>query len=487
MSVAAPDRLVGVVTPRLWTPPLRELAPGTSAGFEAAEFAEGVLGVSLIPWQRWLLEHMLELRPDGRFRFRTVVILVARQNGKTTLSQVLSLWRMYVDKADLVIGTAQSLDTSEEAWQATVDLAESVPDLAAEIAAVDRTNGKKALRLTSGERYKVAAASRRGGRGLSGDLVLLDELREHQKWDAWAAVTKTTMARPRAQIVCTSNAGDVTSVVLSHLRAKALGELQDGGHERSSLGLFEWSAPDGCDIWDRDGWIQANPSMGYTITEDAIASAAGTDPESVLRTEVLCQWVEQLRPAVFQGWDNCADPESRIADGSPVAFAVDVSWNRSTAWVAVAGRRDDGVPHVEVAHAASGTDWVTLWLAERVRRWNAVAVAVQSSGAPAASLVDELTARLPPGLLTQMSGMDMGRAAGLTADAASAGSMRHLGDPQLRQAVAEASPRTLGDSWVIDRRRSTVDTAGLVACTQALWALMRERPAPPRYAPRRIR
>ena len=65
----------------------------------------------------------------GRFRFRTVVLLVARQNGKSTLMQVLSLWRMYVDGAPLVIGTAQNLDIAEEQWMSTVDLAQGVPEV----------------------------------------------------------------------------------------------------------------------------------------------------------------------------------------------------------------------------------------------------------------------------------------------------------------------------------------------------------------------
>src|SRR4051812_38762322 len=74
-------QLLGSETPRLWTKPRRPLTPKTTAGYEAIAFAETVLGLILLPWQRWLLLHMLELNPDGTFRFRTVVILVARQNG----------------------------------------------------------------------------------------------------------------------------------------------------------------------------------------------------------------------------------------------------------------------------------------------------------------------------------------------------------------------------------------------------------------------
>ena len=284
------EKLVGHEMPRVFTPPLRDLTPETSRGFECVEFAEDVLGLELFPWQKWLLVHALEVLPDGRFRFRTVLLMVARQSGKSTLMQVLSLWRMYVDGAPLIIGTAQNLDVAEEQWQGAVDMAEAVPELAAEIAregGIIKANGKKTLRLVSGERYKVQTASRRGARGLSGDLILLDELREHQTWDAWASVTKTTMARRRAQIWAASNAGDSSSVVLRHLRAlahQALGwpDGRDGmpllpdvpGDFEDSLGIFEWSADPSRMVWDRVGWAEANPSLGWAIDESSIAAAA---------------------------------------------------------------------------------------------------------------------------------------------------------------------------------------------------------------------
>jgi phage terminase large subunit-like protein len=164
------------------------------------------------------------------------------------LLQVLALWRMYVDGAPLVLGTAQNLSLAEETWQGALSMAEGVPELARELAHVSRTNGDNYLRLTGGQRYKVSAATRSGGRGLSSDLVLLDELREHHNWEAWSAVTKTTLARPAPQVLGFSSAGDRQSVVLSSLRDKALSSAAD---RPSTLGLFEWSAPDGCDLDDR--------------------------------------------------------------------------------------------------------------------------------------------------------------------------------------------------------------------------------------------
>lgn len=507
--------------PRIYTPPLAEgpagpcgcgcaLDESTSAGFAAVEFAEDILGLTLIPWERWLLIHSLELLDDGGFRFRTVVLLVARQNGKSTVLQILSLWMMYVLAVRLVIGTAQNLDVAEEQWEAAVEIAEEVPDLADEIGQVSRVNGKKFLKLTSGERYKVAAASRRGGRGLSGDLVILDELREHQSWDAWGAVTKTTMARAQAMVWAASNAGDVSSIVLRHLRMQAHETVGDPDGiiaaaktyvadpelevdadlevDSDDLAIFEWSAPPGCDIGDRDGWAQANPSLGYTITERAIAAAAKTDPEWVFRTEVLCQWLDSTREGPFPAgaWEGCLDPDSQIADGSDLAWCVDVSWDRSTAHIAVAGWRDDGRPHVEVVASRTGTEWAVGWLSDARNPERAeVPVAVVKKRAPSSSLVPALVeADLEvvewDGVEGTAELYDHVRAA--VGDGDSRVPLAHLTQPVLDIAAANTATRPVGDSWAWDRRKSSADAAPLVAVTGALWLLKSyERPAPSAY------
>ena len=194
--------LKGCETPRIFTPPLRELTAETSLGFMMIDFAAEVLGIDLFPWQRWLLIHAFELDQqwttqtmdqrgplDSLFRFRKVIILVARQNGKTVVSQVVALFFLYALGTSLILGTAQDLDTAEEVWEGCLEMIEETPQLAALADRPSKVNGKKAIKLKTGERYKVKAANRKAGRGLSGDLIMLDELREHQSWDAWAAIT----------------------------------------------------------------------------------------------------------------------------------------------------------------------------------------------------------------------------------------------------------------------------------------------------------
>lgn len=534
----------GSTEPRIYTPPLRPLEPRSAEteartlGYDVIDFARDALGVTLYPWQCWLLVHMLELLPDGSLRFRNVVVLVARQNGKSTLSQVLALWFMVVWGWPLVLGTAQDLDVAEEIWQGAVDMLEEDEDLAELIRRVVKVNGKKSLELHSGSRYKVKAASRRAGRGLSGNLVLLDELREHQSWDAWGAITKTTMARAEALVVALSNAGDLTSVVLRYLRRmahQAIGDpdgilreeteasgptafdidgmnTQDADEDDDgidedwldeldpvdlepdgdSLGLFEWSAPPGCDVWDRDGWSWSNPSRGYSITDRTIAAAARTDPEAVFRVEVLCQWLDATTSGPFPpgSWEKGQNEPEETADGrlvvraedrivGPVVASIDQSMDRSQTFIAFAGRRADGVPQVEIVAGRSGDDWVAGWLMER--RDRVKRVTGQTRGAPVSPLMVELDEDrdfLIP--VIEMAGAGLLEVFATTFDAVRDEAVRHHRQPVLDLAAATATTNTLsGGAQLIDRRNSPIDVAPLQAFCGALWLLLRHRPDPP--------
>jgi phage terminase large subunit-like protein len=461
-----------------------------------------VLQLDLFPWQRWLLVHALELLVDGSFRFRNVVVLVARQNGKSTLSQVLSLFFLYVLGTSLVIGTAQDLDVAEEIWQGAVDIVEETPDLDEMKERVVKVNGKKSLELKTGERYKVKAANRRAGRGLSGDLILLDELREHQSWDAWGAITKTTMARPNAQVWALSNAGDATSIVLRYLRKMAHAELGDPDgvnadddpaalladneefepedlevEEDGTLGLFEWSAPPGCDVADRDGWAMANPSMGHSITERTINSACKTDPEWVFRTEVLCQWSDGSLEGPFPpgAWEAGTDAASQIAD-EKVKAGVDVSFDRSRAHITFAGRTAAGVPHVEVVASRAGTDWVKPWLQERAGIIEGIAG--QGRGAPVSGLLEDLKEGGLP--VVEWQGSDLTNGSGAFYDLVRANGVKHLPQPVLDVAAATAVTKPSGDGWLWDRRNSPTDIGPLIAATAAVWLLNRPVEAPTR-------
>ena len=161
--------MTGVTEARVFTPPLRELTPDTTLGFMCIEYATSVMHKNLYPWQRWALIHALEIigNLDGawKFRFRTLLFLISRQNGKTVLSEVIASFFLNVLQVQNVFGTSLSLDKAEEVWEAVVQDQETVSELAADLTRVARANGGKRLILSGNRVYKVGAPTRRAGRG----------------------------------------------------------------------------------------------------------------------------------------------------------------------------------------------------------------------------------------------------------------------------------------------------------------------------------
>lgn len=492
----------GIETPRIYTPPLRELTPETSVGYEIISFAENILDLELLPWQKWLFIHALEVvdEPDGgwHFRFRNVQVLVARQNGKTTASCVLALYFLYMLGVRLVLGTAQDVSNAEDVWQNCVEMAQSNEALSNAIKHVWYTNGSKRLQLTDNRDYRVRASNRKAGRGKSADLVLLDELREHQTWDAWGALSKTGMARKNALLWCMSNAGDGTSVVLRHFRMRAhaqlgdpdgivaaLGESETRADETadgSALGLFEWSAEPDADPGDVEAWRQSNPALGYTIELSTLKAAYADDPADVFRTECLCQWVTSsiTPPFPVDAWDAGKDEHSEIAEQSPLWWGVDIASDRTHASIGVCGKRADGEWHVELAEYRSGTGWLVGWFQNAAPNYkNGMRVALQSKGAPIASMMDIISA-IDGVDIVECSGKDVAGWCGRIWDAVAsclpesetdAVPVRHISQPALDLAANIAATRPMGDgAWAWDRNKSIEDISPLVAVTMAYGA-----------------
>ena len=437
--------LAGSVQPRLWTPPLRPLNRKTSRGYSVCDFAE-LVGEPLHPWQRWAVIHALETVPGGHYRFGTVLILVARQNGKSHLKRTVSLWRMFIDGSRLVLGVAQDVSLAREQWQMALDTIHASADLSAELEQVRRVNGDEWFKLTGGGRYKIAASNRKAGRGLSIDELNIDELREQRSWDAWSALSKTTMARPRAQIWAMSNAGDDESVVLNQLRERALAD--PGGR----IGIFEWSAPDGCDLDDTRAWTAANPGLGHTVSEQAIRLALATDPPNVFRTEVLCQKVDQLDGAVdYTAWQACADEAGRMdAYRDRLGVCFDMAPDGQHATLAVAAITADGRPRVEIVQAWDG-DAVRAELGPWLDRVDAAGTGWFPAG-PAGALAPILRAR--PGS-TELTGGKVAELCQGLADLTRGRNQLHADQELLKAHIKGASNLPSVDGCRFTRRGGT--------------------------------
>lgn len=454
MTSSTPDEpLVGAQRPRV------ELVPDyvSSAGEEAVEFCTSI-GLHLDPWQRHVVRESLGERRDGRYAAFEVAVLVPRQNGKGAILEARELAGLFLFEEGLILHSAHEFKTAQEAFRRVLAHVENAPDLRKRVARVRTSHGEEGIELKSGARLRFVARSTGSGRGFSGDTVILDEAYNLAS-EGMSALLPTLSARPNPQIWYTSSAGMATSDQLRRVRERGL------AGESKRLAYFEWSAEADVDLDSRAAWAQANPALGIRITEEFIESERDAMDDTGFSRERLGIWFDPAAQMVIDGrkWAALADPGSRIE--GPLVFAVDATPERSGAAIAVAGRRKDGLGHVEVVDVRSGTGWVVDRVVELHQRRKPRAWVLDPASAAGAWIPALQERGIEPVLIT---GREMAQACGaLYEDVVENGALRHIDQPQLNAALSGARKRHLSDAWAWHRRDSTVDISPLVAVTLA--------------------
>lgn len=472
MRLAAPDLVAPAWS---WVPPHAD----GSAGGEAADLAASI-GVDLDPEQRLALDVMLAERRDGRWAALEACIVCPRQNMKTLILEISVLNDLFVRDAGLVIWTAHRFRTTEETFRDLRLFVDSWDHLRRRVKRITTGVGSESIELLSGSRISFLARSNASGRGLGGDVVVLDEglyLTDQQL----GALLPTLSARPNPHVRHGSSAGVVTSDALRAIRDRGRG----GGDP--SLCYVEWAAPegrcadqlcdhqpgrDGCALDDPGMWRAANPAIGRRrsngsgISEEFVAAERRAMSPAEFSRERLGWWEDppdpegRLIPA--DDWVPLHEPGSQAQD--PLVFSVDVALDRSVATVGMAGASGDAV-HVEVVEHRPGVAWVPAFVAGLVERWSPRGV-VLAAGSPAGSLIPGLRAvGVEPVLLTAR---DVTRACARFYDRIQDRTLRHLDQAPLNSAVAGARRRDV-DAWVWIRADPGVDLSPLYAATLAAW------------------
>ena len=451
-----------------------------SSGDDAIDLAD-LAGLRLDPWQQLVLRHSLGERRDGNWSAFQVAVIVARQNGKGAILEARELAGLFLFDEKLILHSAHEYRTAMEAFLRVRALIDNCDDLRRKVKRIISANGEEGIELLNGNRLRFISRSKGAGRGFSADTLIWDEayaLTEEQV----EAQMPVLSARPNGQIWYTSSPplDAVTGAQLFRVRRRAMSEP-------GSLAYFDWGA-EGCldnlhgvDLDDRALWRASNPAYGYRITEEAIERERGAMSDPGFARERLSIWPPDLTTGfrvIPEGdWQAAFDPKSQIHGGR--AFGISASWDRGTASIGAAGKRKDGLLHVELVDARPGTGWVVDRMVRLKEKWRPCAVVVDPGG-PAGSLIPQLEAA---GVEVTTVGLgDVARAYGLMFDGVSgrpyeddAGELvnprnvRHIGQPELTAAVAGATNRTVGDGHAWDLKGATVNLTPLVCTTNALW------------------
>ena len=276
---------------------------------DIADFAENILGVKLMRWQRRVLAGMTAYNVvDGKevWVHRVSYTSVARQNGKTvTIAALLGWFLCTQGKArgskQLVMSVAHKLDL------ATVLFNYLAPILEVKFGAtVIWSYGRQVLTMPDGSQWMPRAATPGVGHGYSIDLCIVDE---------WWAVSEDAIdnglmpamrARKNPLMAGFSTAGDASSKSMLRWREQGLRAIDSG--KNTSLYFAEFSPPI-MDYMTREAWVFSNPALAEGLLDMSVIEAEAQSPDrnSFLRASVNIfvqsqhSWIE---PGQFTGLAN---------------------------------------------------------------------------------------------------------------------------------------------------------------------------------------
>ena len=464
-------RLLGATKPRLYTPFLT----GKNKLQDVKDLCT-IVGIDLLPWQEYVLKDMLTVDKAGLWVRRTNLILVARQNGKTHLARMLILAHLIKWETNVLImssNRSMALDTFRQVTQ----LIETNDHLKGFVKQIRYANGTESIEMLSGARLDVVASTRDGSRGRTvNGLLFIDELREIDE-EGYRAAMPTTRAHAGSHILLTSNAGDAFSKVLNDLRERAL------DHPPKSFGFYEYSAPQYCKINDRAAWAQANPALGYTITEEAIEEAISTSPIENTRTETLCQWIDSLSSPWPHGvLEETSNSELTITPGALTMFGFDVSPSRRNASLVAGQMMPDGKIAIGILETFESQVAVDdLRIAASIKGWADIY-------RPRMVLFDKYTTatiaeRLAnAGVVTQdCSGQQFYQACGDLLTGLVNHTVVHNGQDELIQQFNNCAAKVNDSAWRIVKRKSAGDVSAPISIAMVVSQLMKPQSIPAIY------
>lgn len=459
-----PDTLVAPA--HLWVP-----EHSSTAGPEACDLAESI-GLSPLPEQRLALDALMAEQPNGQWAALEAAVIASRQNLKTFCLMLSVLHDLFIRNVGLVVWTAHRFRTTQEAFTEIHGLVENYDHLRRRVRKVSTANGDEGIELLNGSRLDFLARTSGGGRGLSGDVVILDEAL-YLVAKMMGALFPTMSARPNPQVRYGSSAGLAESELLRGLRDRG----RRGGDP--SLIYVEWSSErggcaaedcsheidvEGCALDDRAKIQQANPAVGKRISWDYIAAERRALPPAEFARERLGWWDEPaLVDRILPVWD---DRRVDAPAEDPAAFGLDMTWDRE--WASIGWAT---ASYVDLHEHRKGSGWVVEQCKALQARYPSAPVWTDPKG-PAASLIQPL--RDAGVRVEEVSGDEYRRACGAFHDAVTQGSLGHSDHPALDAAVAGAQVSGGSGGWVWDRKRGAV-ISPLVAVTHALYGATQAR------------
>lgn len=455
-----------------------------SEGAEIAKVAR-LLGIELMPWQRHVVDIATQYRVNtfGQrvYKYRTIVVTVPRQSGKTTLMTPVRVHRIMTRPGIDAFSTAQTGKAARDRILKMVEQVETSPIKS--LFKPLRSNGAEGLKV-NGTNSRVVRFSPVTG-ALHGETPHLVDFDEIWRFTEELGDMLLGGARPamitlgaQAQVWMVSTKGTAASTFMNRYI-----ESGEAGTD-PTLAYFSWQMPAGLDPEDPATWRTFHPALGNTISEDDLA--AEMYAEGVSHSERIRAYMNLITTVTDsiiepEAWAQLEDTPATVPALSECGIGVEVAPGNACAAV-VAGWWEDDRPILRVLHQAPGTSWLRPYLHRLRDEYGVTEIAADDAG-PVRRITDDLhpygtdpgEAPLPVRRLglPDRSTADLD----LIAAARDERTLMHDGSRVLAQAVAAAQLRVNNGVERIDRDRSLGPVPSLIAGSVALWhADHREQP-----------
>lgn len=442
---------------------------------------------TLMPWQDWLLARILGVRDDGRWAARDAAFLVSRQNGKGGVLHALALGGLFLfDEVREILHSAHEVKTAKKAYRELRDIIERTPHLYAQVerrgsrvVGFRQSNEDTSITLQDGSVIRFMARATNTARGFSPQWLIIDEAQICSEESREALFYATRAQSNPLRIWCGTvpHSGADTGDVFESLRDRG----RAGGDPH--LLWAEWSVDPSASLeelrGDDEAAATANPALGYLLdweTLDSERSAARSDRAWLgFCREALSWWPEDGDGLPWElmseaAWIAAGVPAARMGMADPVTFALEVSPDLDSAWIAASGSTGEGRDMVELIQVFdNGTEGIVERLAELMARHGARGVVIDERSTAAVFVSSLEQAGVPVLVPSTADAVEASLAftVGVTEGGVCWPSGIEL-EPVLTRAAGVAVRRRARDAWLIDRH-SDRDALPLIAAALALW------------------
>jgi hypothetical protein len=482
-------------------------------------------GLLLDPWQAALIDEACTYRRESFFNPYTeqveykwaateVGLMISRQNGKGSVLEARELAGLFLFGERMIIHSAHQFDTSKEAFERILMLIESNPEMDKLIASVTRSHGEEGIKLKPvikgqrGQQLRFRTRTKSGGRGFTGDCLILDEAMILDS-SMVKALMPTLVAWPNAQIWYTGSAGDEDSEQFGRVRQRGI----DGTDPR--LLYAEWSIephtiycdPDECEVHDDPAspysWAKANAAMNIADDHGVQQDGLETDFNAMSLEDFMWEHLGVGKwPVIGAGWrviskqawekQGSEGMYSLVNHAKGISLGIDVSPDSLRSSIVVAGYSNTvqtkaGEPcyHVEITQTEDIFDWRpgTQWVVDRavqICKRQKVASIIIDPTTPAGNFVEPLEKALKAAglstIVVTVNARDYAQGCidfktGMDPQPGDEANIVHLNQKPLTKAVSVANTRKLTDLWALSKDKSSDDISPFVAAVLAVIGL----------------